>query len=153
VLVDGWLKTGDRGWLDAAGHLHLVGRSKNMIVTEGGKNVYPEDVEGAFEGVPCEELVVYAADYLYPRGQDALVGEQLVLVVRVLGDADEQKRKLSALHEQLRQRNQRLPDGKRIGAVLAWETAFPRTASMKIKRDELATTLRTATARTDLEVL
>ncbi|MDP6945437.1 MAG: AMP-binding protein, partial [Myxococcota bacterium] len=38
TLVDGWLHTGDLGHIDASGHLHLVGRSRNMIVTEGGKN-------------------------------------------------------------------------------------------------------------------
>ncbi|MFI5309415.1 MAG: AMP-binding protein, partial [Polyangiales bacterium] len=45
TLVDGWLRTGDLGVIDASGHLRLLGRAKNMIVTEGGKNVYPEDVE------------------------------------------------------------------------------------------------------------
>ena len=52
TIVDGWLMTGDLGRVDASGHLQLAGRKKNMIVTEGGKNVYPEDIENSFEGLP-----------------------------------------------------------------------------------------------------
>src|SRR6202043_1845754 len=45
TIVDGWLLTGDLGRFDGSGHLQLFGRKKNMIVTEGGKNIYPEDIE------------------------------------------------------------------------------------------------------------
>src|SRR5690606_30185338 len=81
ITEDGWLKTGDLGWMDAAHHLPLVGRSKNMIVTAGGKNVYPEDVEGAFEELPVEELAIFASGYLWPR-RGKLEEEELVAVVR-----------------------------------------------------------------------
>ena len=37
-----------------------------MIVTEGGKNIYPEDIETAFEGLPVKEYCVFAANYLWP---------------------------------------------------------------------------------------
>lgn len=46
---DGWFKTGDLGWIDDECYLYLCGRAKNMIVTEGGKNVYPEEIENAFQ--------------------------------------------------------------------------------------------------------
>lgn len=46
---DGWFRTGDLGWLDDENYLYLCGRAKNMIVTEGGKNVYPEEIENAFQ--------------------------------------------------------------------------------------------------------
>lgn len=135
VLKDGWLKTGDLGYLDPSGHLHLVGRSKNMIVTAGGKNVYPEDVESAFEGVDCEELVVYATGYVWPGTK--LTDEGLVAVVR----AKKGKRVHDVLPE-VRRRNLKLADYKRLVAVLPWEDELPRTASMKVKRPLLAEEIR-----------
>jgi len=46
---DGWLKTGDLGYKDGQDYVYLEGRAKNMIVTEGGKNVYPEEIENRFQ--------------------------------------------------------------------------------------------------------
>jgi long-chain acyl-CoA synthetase len=135
ALVDGWLRTGDLGVIDASGHLRLVGRAKNMIVTEGGKNVYPEDVEAAFERVDCEELCVFAASYLWPtRGFGR---EQLTLVVRPRKEQSSGK-----LLAQIAAANLRLPDYKRVAAYVLWEREMPRTASMKVKRDELARQVR-----------
>ena len=136
ALVDGWLRTGDLGYLDASGHLHLVGRAKNMIVTEGGKNVYPEDIEAHFEDLPgCEELCVFARNYVWPR--KTLVGETLVAVVHPEDGANP-----DALRAALSAANRRLPDFKRLAGVVLVDEAFPRTASMKVKRGELAGRLR-----------
>jgi long-chain acyl-CoA synthetase len=49
LLKDGFLLTGDVGYLDSENYLYLTGRKKNMIVTEGGKNVYPEEIEDYFQ--------------------------------------------------------------------------------------------------------
>jgi long-chain acyl-CoA synthetase len=46
---EGYLKTGDLGYLDSEDYLYLTGRAKNLIVTEGGKNVYPEEIENEFQ--------------------------------------------------------------------------------------------------------
>jgi long-chain acyl-CoA synthetase len=131
TIVEGWLHTGDLGRFDGAGHLQLFGRKKNMIVTEGGKNIYPEDVEMVFDGLPVKEYCIFAANYIWP--QKSLGEEMLVLVVRL-----EQGQQFSdALASEISARNLKLADYKRVGGYLVWEKDFPRTASMKIKRGEL----------------
>ncbi|MBN2051802.1 MAG: AMP-binding protein, partial [Spirochaetales bacterium] len=49
MMDDGYLKTGDVGYLDHENYLYLTGRQKSLIVTEGGKNVYPEEIEDKFQ--------------------------------------------------------------------------------------------------------
>jgi long-chain acyl-CoA synthetase len=132
TIVDGWLLTGDLGRFDRGGHLQLFGRKKNMIVTEGGKNIYPEDIETVFDGLPVKEYGVFAANYIWPKKE--LGSERLVLILRL-----EQNQQFdSKLLEEISARNRRLPDFKRVGGYLLWEKDFPRTASMKIKRQMLA---------------
>lgn len=152
ITEDGWLKTGDLGWMDAAHHLHLVGRVKNMIVTAGGKNVYPEDVEGAFDGLPVEELAIFASGYLFER-RDALEEEHLVAVIRPRRGNGVAAPSREALLAQLEAKNKRLPDFKRVRAVLFWDEPFPRTASMKVKRDALASALRAKASREEVRPL
>lgn len=87
---NGYLKTGDLGYKDSENYVYLKGRAKNLIVTEGGKNVYPEEIEDAFQtysnveqilvrgfqqkkDVPCEciEAVIYPSkDYYKEKGYD-----------------------------------------------------------------------------------
>ena len=132
TIVDGWLLTGDLGRFETHGHLQLFGRKKNMIVTEGGKNIYPEDIETVFDGIPVKEYTIFAANYVWPKKE--LGRETLVLVLRL-----EQNQNFDdKLMEDISARNRRLPDFKRVGGYLIWEKDFPRTASMKIKRQVLA---------------
>ena len=128
TIVDGWLLTGDLGRFDGKGHLQLFGRKKNMVVTQGGKNIYPEDIETIFEGVPVKEYCIFAANYLWP--EKTLGREMLVMVLRL----EEGQEFTNTLKDEIISRNRRLPDFKRVGGYLVWEKDFPRTASMKIKR-------------------
>src|SRR5271169_638807 len=80
TIVDGWLLTGDLGRFDGHSHLQLFGRQKNMIVTEGGKNIYPEDIETVFDGLPVKEYCVFAANYVWPQ---ELGREMLVMALRL----------------------------------------------------------------------
>jgi long-chain acyl-CoA synthetase len=132
TIVDGWLLTGDLGRFDVRGHLQLFGRKKNMIVTEGGKNIYPEDIENTFDGLPVKEYCVFAANYVWPA--TALGGETLILVLHLESGHEITE----ALKHEIEARNRRLPDYKRVHGYVVWEKDFPRTASMKIKRAELA---------------
>ncbi len=132
TIVDGWLLTGDLGRFEKHGHLQLFGRKKNMIVTEGGKNIYPEDIETVFDGLLVKEYAIFAANYIWPKKE--LGGEKLILVIRL----DQNQTFTNELLEDINVRNRRLPDFKRIGGYLIWDKDFPRTASMKIKRQVLA---------------
>ncbi|MGE5207301.1 MAG: AMP-binding protein [Chlamydiota bacterium] len=132
TIVDGWLMTGDLGRMDSAGHLQLFGRKKNMIVTEGGKNIYPEDIENVFDGLEAKEFCIFASNYLWPKsglGRDALV-----MVLHL----DHGQQLTDGLRTELASRNRRLPDFKRVSGYVLWERDFPRTASLKIKRTVLA---------------
>ncbi len=132
TIVDGWLLTGDLGRFDGSGHLQLFGRKKNMIVTEGGKNIYPEDVETIFAGLAVKEYCVFAANYVWPQKQ---LGRELLVIVLRLEPSQQFDSKLL---EDVGAHNRRLPDFKRVGGYLIWDKDFPRTASMKVKRQALA---------------
>jgi long-chain acyl-CoA synthetase len=132
TFLNDWLRTGDLGRFDSAGHLHLFGRVKNMIVTEGGKNIYPEDIESVFDGLPVKEYCIFAANYIWK--QRSLQGEKLVIVLH-----PEQGQEIpESILEEVRIRNRRLADFKRVNDYVVWEEDFPRTASLKIKRGILA---------------
>jgi long-chain acyl-CoA synthetase len=105
-----------------------------MIVTAGGKNVYPEDIEAAFDGLPVEEFCVFAASYLWRTA--SLADDTLVAVLRLSNGSG------ADTIDAFRRRNRQLPDYKRLGGYVRWDEAFPRTPSLKIKRDALAERLR-----------
>jgi long-chain acyl-CoA synthetase len=135
TIVDGWLRTGDLGKFDAQGHLLLSGRKKNMIVTEEGKNIYPEDIESVFASLPVKEFCVFAANYVWQKR--SMVGEQLILAIHLennLSFTDELKADIA-------KRNSLLLNYKRIHGIVLFAEDFPRTASLKIKRNDLATLL------------
>jgi len=131
TIVDGWLMTGDLGRFDPSGHLQLFGRKKNMIVTEEGKNIYPEDIESVFDSLPVKEFCVFAANYIWP--QRSMAGEQLVLVLHLepgQSFTDDLRRDISF-------RNGRLLNYKRVHGIVLFDDDFPLTASLKIKRNVL----------------
>jgi len=132
AFSDGWLKTGDLGRFDATGHLILSGRKKNMIVTEEGKNIYPEDIEAVFESLPVKEFCIFAANYVWPKR--SMVGEQLILALHL----ENGQSYTDALRHDIIARNSRLLNYKRVHGVVLLEEDFPRTASLKIKRNILA---------------
>lgn len=146
LTPDGWLRTGDLGAVDAAGHLRLLGRRKHMIVTAGGKNVYPEEVEARLAEVGAAELAVLAAPAVWGArpGED----EALLCALRAREGDDP-----GALLRRLAAANHRLPDPCRLTGALLVDEPFPRTTSLKVKREALATALAVRFARQDARPL
>jgi long-chain acyl-CoA synthetase len=88
-------------------------------------------MENVFDGLPVKEYCVFAANYVWPQGK--LGGEMLFVALRL----EPNQHFDSALLQEIVSRNRKLPDFKRVGGYLIWEKDFPRTASMKIKRQLL----------------
>ena len=91
-----------------------------MIVTEEGKNIYPEDIENSFEGLPLKEFCVFAANYVWPAR--TMLGEKLVLIIHLEpGKADALPDLLAAIA----QRNSRLLGTNASAAISLWDRDFP----------------------------
>ncbi len=139
VLRGGWLHTGDLGVFEPDGHLRLVGRAKDVIVTLGGKKVIPELVERALaEGLPDRDVCVLGESALGPMR--ALADASLVAVV------DARDIAAGEVEAALRQANRVLPAYARISAWVPWSEPFPRTTSLKLRRAALVGELRAAGA-------
>ena len=139
VLEDGWLRTGDLGKIDDKDRLHIVGRSKEVIVTAAGENVYPDDVETTL-GTPehVEELSIVGIPD--PRGNERVA----CLAVPVEPDEDDENPPERArLHERalesLRKAFNELPAVQRPTVVHITDIELPRTATRKVKRKEVRT--------------
>lgn len=133
---DGFLKTGDLGYMDKEDYLYLTGRAKSLIVTEGGKNVFPEEIEDHFQLYPqIEQILVcgYVADEsTLSEGIEALIfpSEEHY---QTLGVYNEDKIREDMLHS-VREVNKELLSYKRIHRIRILHEAMPMTSTKKIKR-------------------
>jgi long-chain acyl-CoA synthetase len=127
--ADGFFRTGDLGYREADGYLYIVGRSKELIVLAGGKNVFPEEVEAVYAESPSiHELAV-----LEQGGR--LVG-LIVPEIEALREAgDDQLRQ--RLRAELEERSRRLASYQRLSDVAVTAEALPRTQIGKLRRHEL----------------
>jgi long-chain acyl-CoA synthetase len=121
----GWYRTGDIGALDEAGNLYFKGRKKEVIVTPGGTNVYPEDLEAALRGQPeVQDCVVVGME----RGGNA---EPCAVVILRGGEG----RKVS-LEDVVQRANESLAEYQRMRMWVEWpEQDFPRTNTQKPRRN------------------
>ncbi len=137
VLKKGWFHTGDLGFKDSKGNYHITGRSKNVIVTKNGKNIYPEELEYYLNSEPLIlESIVFSK-------QDS---EESV-IAKVVADMDAVKEYLKkeaptaeeiqkTIQEVVRKINKKLPSYKSIKNVEIKTEAFKKTTTNKIKRYE-----------------
>jgi len=143
VLKDGWYHTGDVGRFDKRGNLVLMGRTKNIIVLPNGLNVYPEDIENVLQEVGLAQAVVL--ETRPGRIEAVVLSPDAPPVITPNNpppkppESEEEQRELHARIEGLvRQANARLGQHQRIDGWRLWpETDFPRTHTLKIKRDRV----------------
>ena len=125
---DGYLKTGDLGIIDKDGNIFIKGRSKSMILSANGQNIYPEEVEAIINDQPyvAESVVVDRASKLVALvyfDQDAIKRDNLD--AEAVADLPERVRVNS---------NKKLPSYSQLTKVEVQETPFEKTPKMSIKR-------------------
>jgi long-chain acyl-CoA synthetase len=140
--ADGWYKTGDIGHIDEEGRLILSGRKKDIIVLPNGFNVYPEDIENALRIAGIRDSVVIETA---PGRIEAIVLEPGVHGIPQSGDAparlDERSTEDTAavrdrINAAVKAANATLGPNQRIAGWRLWpEEDFPRTHTLKVKRD------------------
>lgn len=139
---DGWLKTGDLGYLDEEDYLYLTGRAKNMIVTEGGKNVYPEEIENRFQLFDeVEQILVCGYEIDAATKSEGIEAKLFPNHDLFLKDAPADKTSghgWAAIEERMRELvdevNQKLLPYQRITKVTVLKEALEMTTSKKVKR-------------------
>ena len=137
VIVDGWLYTGDLGFIDKDGFLHITGRRKNVIVTANGKDIFPEELETYLSRNPyvLESVVVGVPDE---------TGRDYDIVAMILPDRERldeenpdgysEELVREKLTEAVKQANSMVQQYKRIKKFLVRSEEFPKNTSKKIKR-------------------
>ena len=136
ILKDGWFYTGDLGYLDKKGFLHITGRKKNVIVLKNGKNVYPEELEQL-----VGELPYVSENMVFGKEKD----DDLVVSVKVVYNKDYMLNKKAEITEEeikeiiwqdIKKINKGLPKYKYIKNLIITDQPMIKTTTAKIKRFE-----------------
>lgn len=135
VLKDGWFHTGDLGYIDENGDLFIKGRIKNVIVTENGKNIYPEELETRLSEFPeIGEVLVFGAK----ENGESLVKAKILPNVEYLkekfGRIPKEEEVHSAVQGAVKNVNSKIPKYKNIKIVEVLSSALEKTTTQKIKR-------------------
>ena len=142
MTEDGYFRSGDIGYIDQDGYIFITGRSKNVIVTQNGKNIYPEEIEMLLGKIDeIKECMVYGKE---PDENDTKRdAKELIITARVIVNKD----KIKELHgdisdkeiydiiwNKIKEVNKQLTSYKAIKSLEIKEGEFEKTTTMKIKR-------------------
>lgn len=137
-VIDGerWFHSGDIGYLDKDGFLYITGRSKNVIVTQNGKNIYPEEIELLLAQVPeIKECMVYGKqDEKDPTNKELIISVKVIPNLDKIGEnlTDEEIREI--IWPKIKEVNKKLTSYKAIKNLEIKHDEFEKTTTMKIKR-------------------
>ena len=135
---DGWLNTGDVGHQDENGYLYLTGRKKSVIVTEGGKNVFPEEIEDHFQlydDIDQVCVIGYLVDKaMKSEGIRVLIYPAEKYSKSVGGDKAVIEKHMAEIVEEV---NKELQSYKKITKITVVDAPMPMTSTKKIKRFEV----------------
>ncbi len=140
VMEDGYFHSGDIGYLDEEGYLFITGRCKNVIVTQNGKNIYPEEIELMLGNIPeIKESMVYGK-----QDKEKKNDKELIITAKVIPNYDEIERLhgkgltdeqvYEIIWEKIKDVNRKLTSYKAIKKLEIKKDEFEKTTTMKIKR-------------------
>ncbi|MDR1867049.1 MAG: AMP-binding protein [Treponema sp.] len=129
---DGYLKTGDLGYMDSERYLYLTGRAKNLIVTEGGKNVYPEEIENEFQLYDEIEQILVRGFVANKKMKTERIE---ALVFPNPETCKEQNSAKEIINRIISEVNQRLLSYQKIERVTILDKPMEMTTTKKIKRN------------------
>ncbi|MDR3174399.1 MAG: AMP-binding protein [Treponema sp.] len=137
--AEGYLKTGDLGYLDEENYLYLTGRAKNLIVTAGGKNVYPEEIENEFQLFDEIEQILVRG-FVQDKKMKIEVIEALVYpnadaFKDPAGNTADKEAIKARIEKIIAEVNQRLLSYQKIERVVILDEPMEMTTTKKIKRD------------------
>ena len=137
VLKDGWFHTGDLGYIDDEEFLYISGRSKNMILTKNGENIYPEEIENILndDDLIEESLVIGTSNGKDDVQVKAKIFPNIEAIKEYLGNKFPTKEEISKiLNEAVKKANAKLPNFKHIKSFKIMDEDFERTTTNKVKR-------------------